>query len=166
MAVALTTGMLIGTSLGLLAGYAGGFVDELITRIVDIWMGFPFLLLALVAAIIFGASYQTIMVLMILVAWVSFVRNVRADVLVLKESSFCGICEDFRCVDNADLGSPHFSRHGRHDNGDRIVKRRKSHPLRSHVEFLGGRHPVTDTLLGEHGCRGTRLSSDGLVDFR
>ncbi len=88
MAVALSAGMLIGTALGLLAGYAGGIVDEIITRIVDIWMGFPFLLLALVAAIIVGASFTTIMVLMILVAWVSFVRNVRADVLVLKESDF------------------------------------------------------------------------------
>ena len=88
MAVALSAGMLIGTALGLWAGYAGGFVDEILMRIVDIWMGFPFLLLALVAAIIFGASFSTIMVLMILVAWVSFPRNVRADVLVLKESNF------------------------------------------------------------------------------
>ena len=88
MAVALTAGMLIGTALGLFAGYAGGIVDEVITRIVDIWMGFPFLLLALVAAIIVGASFSVVMVLMILVAWVSFVRNVRADVLVLKESDF------------------------------------------------------------------------------
>ena len=91
MAVALSAGMLIGCGLGLLAGYAGGLVDEIITRVVDIWMGFPFLLLALVAAIIFGASYSTIMVLMILVAWVSFVRNVRADVLVLKESGYVAL---------------------------------------------------------------------------
>ena len=93
MAVALTAGMLIGTGLGLLAGYAGGIVDEVITRVVDIWMGFPFLLLALVAAIIFGASYSTIMVLMILVAWVSFVRNVRADVLVIKESGYVALAK-------------------------------------------------------------------------
>ncbi len=91
MAVALSAGMLIGCGLGLLAGYAGGIVDEIIMRIVDIWMGFPFLLLALVAAIIFGASYSTIMVLMILVAWVSFPRNVRADVLVLKESGYVAL---------------------------------------------------------------------------
>ena len=93
MGVALSAGMLIGTGLGLLAGYAGGVVDELITRIVDIWMGFPFLLLALVAAIIVGASFQTIMVLMILVAWVSFVRNVRADVLVIKESGYVALAK-------------------------------------------------------------------------
>ena len=93
MAVALSAGMLIGCGLGLLAGYAGGFIDELITRIVDIWMGFPFLLLALVAAIIVGASFQVVMVLMILVAWVSFVRNVRADVLVLKESGYVALAK-------------------------------------------------------------------------
>ena len=93
MAVALSAGMLIGCGLGLLAGYAGGFIDELITRIVDIWMGFPFLLLALVAAIIVGASFQVVMVLMILVAWVSFVRNVRADVLVLKETGYVALAK-------------------------------------------------------------------------
>ncbi len=93
MAVALSAGLLIGTSLGILGGYIGGFIDEVITRIVDIWMGFPFLLLALVAAIIIGASYTVIMILMILVAWVSFVRNVRADVLVLKESDFVALAK-------------------------------------------------------------------------
>ncbi len=89
--VALTAGMLIGTTLGLVAGYAGGIVDEVITRAVDIWLGFPFLLLALVAAIVIGASFNTVMVLMILLAWSSFVRNVRADVLVLKESDYVAI---------------------------------------------------------------------------
>ncbi len=89
--VALTAGMLIGTTLGLVAGYAGGFVDEVITRTVDIWLGFPFLLLALVVAIVFGASFTNVMILMILLAWSSFVRNVRADVLVLKESDYVSI---------------------------------------------------------------------------
>jgi len=88
MAVAMTAGMLIGTMLGLVAGYAGGVVDEIITRIVDIWLGFPFLLLALVAAITIGASFSTVMGLMVLLAWSGFVRNVRADVLVIKEKDY------------------------------------------------------------------------------
>jgi peptide/nickel transport system permease protein len=88
MGVALTAGLLIGTSLGLLAGYAGGIVDEIITRIVDIWLAFPFLLLALVVAITIGASFRIVMGLMVLLAWSTFVRNVRADVLVLKESDY------------------------------------------------------------------------------
>ena len=51
MIVAMSAGMIIGTTLGLVAGYAGGLTDEIITRIVDIWLGFPFILLALVVAI-------------------------------------------------------------------------------------------------------------------
>ena len=88
MIVAMTAGMLIGTTLGLVAGYAGGIVDEIITRIVDIWLGFPFLLLALVVAITIGASFRIVMGLMVLLAWSGFVRNVRADVLVLKEADY------------------------------------------------------------------------------
>ena len=88
MAVAMSAGMVIGTTLGLVAGYAGGIVDEIITRIVDIWLGFPFLLLALVAAITIGASFTVVMGLMVLLAWSGFVRNVRADVLVLKELDY------------------------------------------------------------------------------
>ena len=91
MAVALSAGLLIGTTLGLIAGYAGGIIDETITRIVDIWLGFPFLLLALVVAIVIGASFTIVMILMVLLAWSSFVRNVRADVLVLKESDFVAL---------------------------------------------------------------------------
>ena len=88
MVVAMTTGMIIGTALGLISGYAGGITDEIITRIVDIWLGFPFLLLALVVAITIGASFKIVIVLMILLAWSGFVRNVRADVLVIKEADY------------------------------------------------------------------------------
>ena len=91
MAVALSAGLVIGTALGLLAGYSGGVVDELITRAVDVWLGFPFLLLALVVAIVIGASFQVVMALMVLLAWSPFVRNVRADVLVLKESDYVAL---------------------------------------------------------------------------
>jgi peptide/nickel transport system permease protein len=88
MIVAMTMGMIIGTTLGLVAGYAGGLIDEIITRIVDIWLGFPFILLALVVAITIGASFTVVMGLMVLLAWSGFVRNVRADVLVIKENDY------------------------------------------------------------------------------
>jgi peptide/nickel transport system permease protein len=88
MIVAMSAGMIIGTTLGLVAGYAGGLTDEIITRIVDIWLGFPFILLALVVAITIGASFTVVMGLMVLLAWSGFVRNVRADVLVIKENDY------------------------------------------------------------------------------
>ncbi len=91
MSIALSAGLVVGTTLGLLAGYFGGILDELITRLVDIWLGFPFLLLALVVAVVIGASFVTVMALMSLLAWSSFVRSVRADVLVLKQSDFVAL---------------------------------------------------------------------------
>lgn len=91
MAVALGTGLLVGTFLGVVAGFYGGLVDEVITRVVDIWLGFPFLLLALVVAVVIGASFTTVMALLALLAWSSFVRNVRADVLVLKQTDYVAI---------------------------------------------------------------------------
>ena len=91
MAVSLTTGVIIGTSLGLVAGYVGGLVDELIMRAVDVWLALPFVLLALVAVIVFGGSLLLVMILLALFTWASFVRFVRGEVLSLKERDYVAL---------------------------------------------------------------------------
>ena len=93
MAVALSTGLVVGTTLGLLAGYFGGILDEVIMRVVDIWMGFPFLLVALVVAVVLGSSFAILMGLLALLAWSAFVRNVRANVLVLREADYVALAK-------------------------------------------------------------------------
>ena len=87
-AVSLVSGILIGTALGLLAGYYGGLVDELITRFVDVWLGLPFILIALVIAIVLGTSFMTVFILLALLAWTAFVRQIRAEVLTLKNREY------------------------------------------------------------------------------
>ena len=87
-AISLASGTLIGTSLGLWAGYSGGLVDELITRVVDIWLGLPFVLVALIIALVVGNSLTTMAVLLALLAWTPFVRQVRGEVLSLKEREY------------------------------------------------------------------------------
>ena len=89
--VALSSGLVIGTALGLISGYFGGNVDEFIMRLVDIWFSLPFLLLAMVAVIIFGASLGLVVILLALMAWSAFVRNIRAEVLTLKEHDYVAI---------------------------------------------------------------------------
>ena len=89
--ISLSTGLTVGTMLGLVAGYMGGHVDEVVMRIVDVWYALPFLLLALVAAIVFGSSFTLVMVLLALLAWSAFVRNVRAEVLTLKERDYVAL---------------------------------------------------------------------------
>ena len=91
--VAMVSGTVIGTALGLISGYAGGVVDEIITRIVDIWLGFPFIMLALIVAVTIGPGIVTMMGLLALVAWPPFVRNVRAEVLTLRERDYVALAK-------------------------------------------------------------------------
>ena len=93
VAVATVTGMLVGTTLGLIAGYLGGLVDELIMRMVDVWLALPFLLIALVAVILWGPSLGLIIALLALLTWASLVRFVRAEVLSLKERDYVALAK-------------------------------------------------------------------------
>jgi len=86
--ISITSGMVVGTLLGLAAGYFGGQVDEVISRIVDIWLAVPFILVALVVVVVFGQSLVVMMALLALLAWVPFVRNIRAEALVLKSLDY------------------------------------------------------------------------------
>ena len=91
--VATVSGTVLGTALGLIAGYAGGITDEVITRIVDIWLGLPFILLALIVAVTIGPGILTMMGLLALAAWPAFVRNVRAEVLTLRERDYVALAK-------------------------------------------------------------------------
>ena len=89
----LASGFLFGTSIGIVSGYFGGLLDEVVMRIVDIWAAVPFLVFALVVVIVFGAGIGTLMGLLVLLAWSSFVRNVRAEVLSLKERDYVALAK-------------------------------------------------------------------------
>ncbi len=91
--VSLSTGLFIGTTLGLIAGYAGGFLDEVIMRLVDVWLALPFVLLALVTVVVLGASLGLVIGLLAMFTWASFVRYVRAEVLSLKERDYVALAK-------------------------------------------------------------------------
>ncbi len=86
--IALAAGTTVGVILALVAGYYGGIVDEVIMRMVDLWYGLPFLLIAILASVTIGASERTVMILLALLAWSGFVRQIRSDVLVLKTRDY------------------------------------------------------------------------------
>lgn len=88
VAIALTSGILIGTAMGLVAGYFGGWVDEVLMRFVDMWNALPFILIALVVAVTFGARTGVVMVLLAMIAWSPFVRQVRADALRIRTQEY------------------------------------------------------------------------------
>lgn len=88
VSIATVSGLVVGTTLGLLAGYMGRHIDEIIMRIVDIWYSVPFIMVALILVVVFGKSTAMMMVLLGLLAWTAYVRNVRAEVLTLKELDY------------------------------------------------------------------------------
>ncbi|GAV23077.1 nickel transporter permease [Carboxydothermus pertinax] len=80
--------LIIGTLMGLLSGYYGGFLDSLLMRIVDIIMAFPSILLAIAITSVLGPSLSNAMIAIGIVMVPSFARVVRSTVLSLKEMEF------------------------------------------------------------------------------
>ncbi|MBP2650872.1 MAG: putative permease component of transporter [Firmicutes bacterium] len=80
--------MVIGTILGLVAGYYGKKTDYIIMRLADIVMAFPSLLLAMVVMYTLGASLLNIFIAISMVNWAGTARVVRSQTLVLKEKEF------------------------------------------------------------------------------
>lgn len=78
----------LGSVLGLLAGYCGGVVDLVIMRLLDIVVAFPFYVLVIAIVFALGAGTGSIFIAITLVAWVSYTRIVRGEVLVAKRLGY------------------------------------------------------------------------------
>jgi len=72
----------IGTLLGLWAGFFGGWVDALISRLVDVWMSFPAVLLAIVLVAVIGTGLTSVVLAIAIIDWTRFCRVVRAETQV------------------------------------------------------------------------------------
>lgn len=78
----------VGTTLGLLAGYFGGRVDAFIMRMVDISLGLPIILVALVFVAALGPSFSTVIAVISVLLWARYARQVRGETLSIKERDF------------------------------------------------------------------------------
>ncbi len=78
----------VGVLLGILAGYYGGKVDEIIMRFVDIVFAIPMLVLAMAIAVAFGRGIWSIIWALSLVAWRNYVRVMRSGILTLRDQDF------------------------------------------------------------------------------
>ena len=84
--------LLIGMILGSLAGYYGGTVDEVIMRVVDIFMTLPFLMAALITSAVLtpriGRSLAPAMLAIIAFGWMTYARLIRGDILAIKQRDY------------------------------------------------------------------------------
>ena len=98
LAVGLTAGILalmVGTALGLLAAYAGGRTDAVLMRVVDLMLGFPTILVALMILVIFGQGTWKVIAALVFVQWAYFARAVRGTALVESKKDYV---EAARCL--------------------------------------------------------------------
>lgn len=79
--VAGTLTCLIGATLGLIAGYYRGWVDMVISRLVDIWMAFPPVLFAILLIAVLGTGLTSIIIAIVVIDWTRFARVVRAEAM-------------------------------------------------------------------------------------
>ncbi len=79
---AATLAALIGTALGLWAGFHGGFVDTIVSRLVDVWMSFPAVLLSIVLVAVIGTGLTSVVMAIAIIDWTRFCRVVRAETQV------------------------------------------------------------------------------------
>jgi peptide/nickel transport system permease protein len=85
----------IGASVGVLAAYAGGRVETLVMRFVDLQLSFPAILVALVLLAVFGRGVDKVVIALVLVQWAYYARTVRGSALVEKRREYI---EAARCL--------------------------------------------------------------------
>jgi peptide/nickel transport system permease protein len=83
----------IGTTLGILSGYLGGWVDQVIMRITDAWLALPALVFAIFLATMVGPSMWNIVIILGSVYWTRYARVIRGEVLSLREREFVKLAE-------------------------------------------------------------------------
>jgi peptide/nickel transport system permease protein len=83
----------IGTSLGIISGYLGGWVDQVVMRLTDAWLALPALVFAIFLATMVGPSMWNIVLILGFVYWTRYARVIRGEVLSLREREFVKLAE-------------------------------------------------------------------------
>lgn len=86
--LAATFAAVLGTALGLIAGYWGGWVDSLISRLVDVWMSFPAVLLSIVLVAVLGTGLHSVVIAIGIIDWTRFCRVIRAETQVQRSQDY------------------------------------------------------------------------------
>ena len=126
----------IGTALGILAGYLGGWVDQVIMRVTDAWLALPALVFAIFLATMVGPSMWNIIIILGLVYWTRYARVIRGEVLSLREREFVKLAEIAGGVEHPGDPPAHPAQRAELDDGARQPDdRRRDHRRSLAVAF-------------------------------
>lgn len=147
-AVSVVIACVVGASLGVLAAYAGGRVESIVMRVVDLQLSFPAILVALVLLAVFGRGVDKVVIALVIVQWAYYARTVRGSALVEKRREYV---EAARC-----LALPRWRIVFRHVLPNCLpplivvatVQIAHAIALEATLSFLGVGVPVTEPSLG------------------
>jgi peptide/nickel transport system permease protein len=80
--------MVSGVTIGLIAGFYGGWLDEVLMRLADIFLAFPGILLAIALMAVLGPSLQNVVIALVSIGWISYARIARSLTLKIREFDF------------------------------------------------------------------------------
>ncbi|HXJ82276.1 MAG TPA: ABC transporter permease [Candidatus Methylomirabilis sp.] len=89
----------LGSLIGLIAGFFGGWVDTLLMRIVDISLSLPGILIAVLLSVVFEPSFTNVIIVVVFLLWPSYARLVRGETLGLKQHEFVALARVAGCSD-------------------------------------------------------------------
>ncbi len=93
--LAMLTSIVIGVTVGMVAGYFGGIVDNILMRIVDVFSSIPWIIMVTVVGLLFKKGIVSIIIVIGLFSWMEIARLVRSEVLSAKER-VCTVCGLYR----------------------------------------------------------------------
>lgn len=89
----------IGTLIGLLAGYYGGKIDGLVMRILDLFTAFPLMVMVIAIVAILGSGIKNLFIAIWLIGWREYAKLVRSEVLSVKNSEYVAAAKTLGCSD-------------------------------------------------------------------
>ena len=95
---------LIGGILGCLAGFYGGRIDSLVMRVADVIQAFPFLILIIAIVAVLGTGLTSVYIAVALVAWVTYARLIRGEILVAKNQEYVEAARSLGASDGRVIG--------------------------------------------------------------
>jgi peptide/nickel transport system permease protein len=146
--VATATALLLGAGIGLLAAYAGGRIDAVLMRLVDIQLSFPAILIALILVAILGKGVDKVVIALISVQWAYYARTIRGSALVERRREYIEAARS--------LALPHWRIMFRHLLPNAFpplivvatVQVAHAIALEATLSFLGLGVPITEPSLG------------------
>ena len=109
--ISLTVGLLgiaisflLGITIGGLAGYYGGRIDSLVMRVADVIQAFPFLILIIAIVAVLGTGLTSVYIAVALVAWVTYARLMRGEILVAKNQEYVEAARSLGASDGRVIG--------------------------------------------------------------